>query len=565
MIAAGLSIGLQVVGGIATVQTLQAVSNAFTSTAMSAKQLYSQNEQLALSLKSLAAGELIRKGAFQDMADAQSFATRKAKEMIEWNRRLAVESPFTSQQVAATMKMATAYGFSAASLDKYGTTAQRVTEAVLNQATAMGAGADVMQRVMLALGQMSATGRVTGEELNQLSEAGINARDSIARELGVSVPDLMRMIERGQVSGAAGISAIVSDMERNAGGAGKESASTIQGMEATLEDAKAFAMLDLATPAMQEYGKLLGAIGEAASDPAATGFIKELGVTFGQIAALTFDPAIGFLKALQDSAPAARTVQFALSLMADRMFGAGTVATTAWLMDAVPNAYDNRINAGRGRLLDQADPVALLQRDLEQARQQVAMSDQAARTARDPLLRTERDWGYGYPTTTMRRDAMRTATYAARQAAEARQAEQQLTQVLEDARAAPTLRSQYDTLVSEGVDVSDIDAKLSELSQALSAQEQLQDRLSQLKQIQTRPGSSPEMHAAWDRKTEHYIRAIDEYDTIAIALAKQIQSEVALKQAKQEGTIATENAAIAEANRVERLAAHRLQYKLQAD
>lgn len=95
-------------------------------------------------------------------------------------------------------------------------------------------GDEALPRVSRALGQMQTLGKISAEELNQLSEAGINARKYLTEAFGMSVEEL-------QKSGVAIediIDVIMKGLRDDFGGAASDAMDTWQGLTAT---AKSFA------------------------------------------------------------------------------------------------------------------------------------------------------------------------------------------------------------------------------------------------------------------------------------------------------------------------------------
>jgi tape measure domain-containing protein len=84
-----------------------------------------------------------------------------------------------------------------------GTEADRVIPimTVLGDATAaMGTGAEGVDRAVMALQQMQVKGKVTGEEMLQLAEAGVPAWEALAAQLGVTTGEAQKMVTAGKVS-----------------------------------------------------------------------------------------------------------------------------------------------------------------------------------------------------------------------------------------------------------------------------------------------------------------------------------------------------------------------------
>lgn len=234
--AATLNITTQIVGANIVVAALGRVHQAVTQATSGSEQAYKSYETPSLSLQSLVAREKLRANSTLSMRDAMRAAEVQSQRLLQWTQRLAIDSPFTQEGVADAFRMAQAYGFVSESADKTVVSATRLTQAVIDYVAASGQGESVMSRVALALGQIAAKGRLQGDEMLQLTEAGINVRDILARAFKVPTDELIRMQERGLIPAKAAILAIVEGLEKDFGGAAKSSATTLQGLQASLAD-----------------------------------------------------------------------------------------------------------------------------------------------------------------------------------------------------------------------------------------------------------------------------------------------------------------------------------------
>lgn len=123
----------------------------------------------------------------------------------------------------------------------------------------MGTGAEGIDRATTALTQMSQKGKVTGEEMMQLTEAGIPAWESLAASMGLPIPELQKMVSDGLVPADEMYKALETSsgeaLSTMAGGMEKMSQTT-QGKISTLKDEFAqFAgrLMDDALPAVNSF------------------------------------------------------------------------------------------------------------------------------------------------------------------------------------------------------------------------------------------------------------------------------------------------------------------------
>jgi tape measure domain-containing protein len=92
-------------------------------------------------------------------------------------------------------------------------------------------GDEAMPRVARALGQMQSLGKVSAEELNQLAEAGINARKYLSEAFGMTVEEL----QKSQVEIKDIIEVIWKGLDADYSGSAKKAMSSWQGLTATFQ------------------------------------------------------------------------------------------------------------------------------------------------------------------------------------------------------------------------------------------------------------------------------------------------------------------------------------------
>lgn len=120
--------------------------------------------------------------------------------------------------------------------------------------SAMGTGAEGIDRAVTALSQMQQKGKVTGEEMLQLAEAGIPAWDALASKLGVDVVTAQAMVSDGQVR----VNDLMGAIADKAGpafakvdGMMAAQSTTLQGLLSTFKDTMAMKLGDAAGPVVE--------------------------------------------------------------------------------------------------------------------------------------------------------------------------------------------------------------------------------------------------------------------------------------------------------------------------
>ena len=153
----------------------------------------------------------------------------KATAFLDELQAFAARTPFEFPDLVAGARRLLALGFTA---DQVLPTLTIVGDAVAG----LGGGAEQIDRVTLALGQMQTRGKVSAEEMNQLAENGIPAWRYLAAAIGVDIPRAMKMAEKGQISAAVGTKAILAGMQRDFGGMMAAQATTWDGLLSTVKD-----------------------------------------------------------------------------------------------------------------------------------------------------------------------------------------------------------------------------------------------------------------------------------------------------------------------------------------
>lgn len=117
--------------------------------------------------------------------------------------------------------------------------------AIGDAAAALGGGAQMIDRVTLALGQMQSKGKVSAQEMNQLAESGINAWKILADGMGKTIPEVMKLAEKGMINAARAVPEILDGLNKQFGGMMEKQAQTIAGQWSNVKDKITFILMDL--------------------------------------------------------------------------------------------------------------------------------------------------------------------------------------------------------------------------------------------------------------------------------------------------------------------------------
>lgn len=297
---ASLSSMFNVAGGQMLASTLGNVANNIMGIGQQALSTYAFTERLGASLVAMTSREMIKAGVagsveeLRAMPEAFAMVQNRAKELQDWMEKFAIESPFGYEDVANAFRLSLAYGFTT-------TQAQRLTRAMSDFTAGSGMGGDAIRRMALALGQIKARGKVATQEINQLSEVGLDARGILAEAFGVSTAELIKMIEKGLVPANEAVEALVSAIERDFGSSAAEQAENMTGLMASMGDIIRFRSRDLFAglfSAVQPYvAKLVAAL--TTEDNIAG--IKAIGVAVGEQVVVALDIAVAAIGRFNDA------------------------------------------------------------------------------------------------------------------------------------------------------------------------------------------------------------------------------------------------------------------------
>lgn len=154
---------------------------------------------------------------------------KKATKFMDSAKKFASDTPFDTSAVVSNAQRMLAYGFSdkdiIPDLTKIG-----------NASAALGAGEEGISRVSRALGQMKTNGRLNAEDMNQLTDVGINAWKYLADAEGKSIAQIREMTQKGEISGDKAVKTILNGLKEFDGMMDKTSNSTVSGLMSNIKD-----------------------------------------------------------------------------------------------------------------------------------------------------------------------------------------------------------------------------------------------------------------------------------------------------------------------------------------
>lgn len=152
----------------------------------------------------------------------------KASAMIEKMRDFAAKTPLTLENVISGGSLLMSYGVDESNL----------IDTMTKLGDLASGNAEKMDRITLAYGQMLAKGKVTGEELRQMTEAGVPLQTALAESIGVTGEEFSKMVSAGKV-GIDDLKKAITGLTTGNGkfaGMMEKQSQTMQGMLSTLQD-----------------------------------------------------------------------------------------------------------------------------------------------------------------------------------------------------------------------------------------------------------------------------------------------------------------------------------------
>lgn len=164
--------------------------------------------------------------AFETMLGPQ-----KARSMLEDLADFAANTPFELQGLESSTQKLIAMGFEAEECIP-------LLTSIGDAASGLGAGQAGIDQITRALGQMNAKGKVSAEEMMQLTETGIPAWQYLADVISNGdIPTAMQMVTNGAVDADTAIQALQDGMNRDFGGMMSKQAQTLTGVLSNMADA----------------------------------------------------------------------------------------------------------------------------------------------------------------------------------------------------------------------------------------------------------------------------------------------------------------------------------------
>ena len=191
----------------------------------------------------------------------------QAQSLLEVLKQEAISTPFNLDNLTQAARLLTAYGIKAENL-------MYVMRGV-EKATAASGDPARMESISRALGQVYTKGKLMGEEVRQLTEAGIAVSDILTEELGLTQAELQKGWADLSIDANTAINAIVEGIDKRYGKALDNMAKTTEQKVSNLRESFALiassltdpirraidSVIDVVTPKVEQLYQAIQAVG----------------------------------------------------------------------------------------------------------------------------------------------------------------------------------------------------------------------------------------------------------------------------------------------------------------
>jgi tape measure domain-containing protein len=243
------------------------------------------------------------------LAEALKLAREPARQLTDWIVKLSLVSPFEENDITMALRVAAGYGFITQHASDAATeeerlnrarddgvvTAQRLTVALLDLLAAIGLPSENLARIVLALGQVRATGKLLAQEIRQLINAGVGL-DIMALAMGMTVEEFMAAQKQGKILAEDFLPALVKLLEDDLAGSAERVMQTFGGALISLQKFRRVALREFFGPTFELLTPMLLEFYRNVSSEDNLNKIRRWGTTLAN----TVENMIGFLQDLQD-------------------------------------------------------------------------------------------------------------------------------------------------------------------------------------------------------------------------------------------------------------------------
>lgn len=177
-------------------------------------------------------------------------SAEKAQKLLNELKEFAAKTPFEFTDLVLSAKRMMALGFEA---EQVIPTLRSIGDAVAG----MSGGPDMIERIVQALGRMNTKGKVSAEQMNMLTDAGISGWKILAQKMGVSIAEVQKLSEQGMITAVEAVPLLIEGMGEKFKGLMDRFSQTAIGRFSNLKDAMGFILVDIGKAIMPLFNTLL--------------------------------------------------------------------------------------------------------------------------------------------------------------------------------------------------------------------------------------------------------------------------------------------------------------------
>lgn len=285
------TVALGVALGTAAVQGVQALVNAFARLGSQLLETIRFFERFDLSVQFFAGRAARAADESLNYADSLRVGAERARELSIWLQQLAINSPFTTKDVATIFRTAQAYGLT---LEE----TQSLTPKLLDFAAAAGLNIEILERLALAFGQVRSRGKLTGEEIRQLGNSALPVRDILVRALGIANEEFDKLVESGALVSNITLPALINALDEFKGAGETVATKTVSGLIASFRDLAEVGIARFFLKAIEPFKEGINELFGALRDQRNLAFAEILGKEIGTRLKFAFDRIQGYVRGI---------------------------------------------------------------------------------------------------------------------------------------------------------------------------------------------------------------------------------------------------------------------------
>ena len=196
-------------------------------------------------------------------------SSKAAGDQLNRLKQFATATPFELPQLLEAQQRLLAFGFGV------GDVIPLLTN-LGDAAAGLNLGGGGLSRLVTAIGQIQAKGKVQGDELLQLTEAGVPGLQLLAKHLGKTADETQKLVSAGKIPAGVFLEAFQAFAQANFGGLMQKQSRTLEGAASNIKDALGFGLAEAFHPLFDLIRSLAVDLADFLQTPAFTEFVQRV-------------------------------------------------------------------------------------------------------------------------------------------------------------------------------------------------------------------------------------------------------------------------------------------------